>query len=278
MVRRLLFVMVIGLVIFAVKKDASLAQDCVSCLTTAIISFDSDVNAVSLTDVEAGSQVANLSWHIEYARPNQVVRLYARWLTGWNLIVDNADPVGTAEVSVTHPGNFARPAFRLTVEDRGTLNVLDEALLTLDYTALTGKPTIDHFDVIPQVVSPQMLEQGQALVTGLSWQVSNRPPTANLMFEQLMPDGSMRLAELPRGLLWLPSSGQNGVVAPITPGEADSVTILLRLVDLASGGIYDEATVEIPIGTPGQPTRTALTTPAAGTTAQPPSETAEASG
>src|SRR6185369_7108423 len=96
----------------------------------------------------------------------------------------------------------------------------------------------------------------QALITGLSWQVSNRVPTSNLIFEQVMPDGTARLAELVRGTLWLPSAGQNGVVAPITPGDATAITIRLRLVDLVTGNVYDEATVEVPIGTPGQSTPT----------------------
>ena len=61
----------------------------------------------------------------------------------------------------------------------------------------------------------------------MSWDTTNRPFIANLVFDQVLPDGSALNVELPRLLPWVASTGQ-GMAAPIFPSE-DATEIVLRL-------------------------------------------------
>lgn len=83
----------------------------------------------------------------------------------------------------------------------------------------------------------------------VTWQAVNRPITANLVFDQVMPDGSTINVELPRSIPWVASSGY-GVAAPILPDQAvNEIKLRLRLVNLITRHVYDEKTITIPIGT-----------------------------
>lgn len=68
----------------------------------------------------------------------------------------------------------------------------------------------------------------------VSWSVSNRPEGTNLVFEQVLLDGTIINVELPRSDPWVASAG-DGVVAPILPVDSSSIQIRVRLVRLADG-------------------------------------------
>lgn len=90
----------------------------------------------------------------------------------------------------------------------------------------------------------------------VSWTTSNRPPTANLVFEQLLPDGRIMNVELPRQDPVVPSQGV-GVVAPFPPGgDATSVTFRVSLIDTIQGTLYDKKEITLPIGQTPAPTPT----------------------
>ncbi|WP_162909206.1 hypothetical protein [Aggregatilinea lenta] len=104
--------------------------------------------------------------------------------------------------------------------------------------------------------------EGGAARTPVEWSTANRPATANLVFEQVMPDGSAVSVELPRDDPWLPDSG-SGELAPVAPGsDARSFTLRARLVDLVTGRVYDQREIVYAIGTPADPEITSFSTTA----------------
>ena len=104
--------------------------------------------------------------------------------------------------------------------------------------------------------------EGGAARTPIEWATANRPATANLVFEQVMPDGSAVNIELPRDDPWLPDSG-SGELAPVSPGaDARSFTLRARLVDIMTGRVYDQREIVYAIGTPAEPEITSFSTTA----------------
>lgn len=85
----------------------------------------------------------------------------------------------------------------------------------------------------------------------VSWNTANRPTSANLIFEQILPNGQILNVELPRTIPWVASEG-NGVVAPVLPsGSATEIVIRVRLTDLLTVRDYDEKRITLPISNSG---------------------------
>ncbi len=106
---------------------------------------------------------------------------------------------------------------------------------------------ITLFTAGTSVVDLAALEARTARIP-VSWATVNRPLYANLFFEQVLSDGSVINVELPRAIPWVASSG-DGVVAPIPPGgDAKTVKLRVRLVNLLNGQILDERQLELAIG------------------------------
>jgi hypothetical protein len=76
--------------------------------------------------------------------------------------------------------------------------------------------------------------------------VDNRPANSNLIFEQVLPGGSIVNVELPRTVPIVPSSG-NGVTAPILPQGANTITLTLRLVNLTNNETIQQREIVLPI-------------------------------
>lgn len=86
-------------------------------------------------------------------------------------------------------------------------------------------------------------------VIPVSWNVANRPPRTNLLFEQVLNDGTGVNIELPRAERIVPSTG-SGVVKAIDPAAGTtitSITIRLRLVNLDDQTTLALQEVNIPI-------------------------------
>ena len=145
---------------------------------------------------------------------------------------------------------------RLRMVDFFSQEVYSERQITLPI-ANTGDPGAD-FGFVPtltrfSIQSPTILRSqlsGGAARIGVSWQAINRPLTATLVFEQIMPDGSVINVELPRSTPWVNSAG-DGVVAPHDPGSSvDQVRLRVRLLDGLNGRIYDQRYAFVNIFTP----------------------------
>lgn len=157
---------------------------------------------------------------------------------------------------------------RLRMVNMLTREVYDEETITLPIAVNGGgaapdigdRATITSFTTTSTFVNRAELEGGTARVP-VAWDVANRPVTANLYFEQVMPDGSAINVELPRDDPWVNSSGV-GVAAPQLPDdEAETILLRVRLIDLLDGRLYDQRQFTLPIieGTSLPPAITSFT-------------------
>src|SRR5690606_9433503 len=174
-------------------------------------------------------------------QPGQSLALDAYILHGWASLLEpgeTLEPSGERTLNVEHPLNFGTPTYRLSIIGADGA-VLDQRVLTLPYlnVAQDAAPRIDSFISAAADVAPG--ENGVAVVP-VAWQVTGRLPTSYLAFDQIMPDGRIVSVDLPRPTLWVASAGE-GAVAPTVPAGAASVTLILRVIDAASGQTYDTA-------------------------------------
>ena len=131
--------------------------------------------------------------------------------------------------------------------------LLDEKILKLPVgnsggnSGQTGaRPVITGFSACCATVNAAALNARSALVP-VTWSATNRPVTANLIFEQVLADGTAVNVELPRQNPWVNSNG-NGVTAPVPPGgDSKDVNLRLRLIDLLTGRVYDQRTIKLTV-------------------------------
>lgn len=122
-------------------------------------------------------------------------------------------------------------------------------------------PRITSFTTSATSVDREALKQRSARVP-VSWTTANRPLFANLVFDQVLPDGSEINVELPRPLPWVNSNG-DGVAAPVYPGDGvDEIRLRVRLFHMQTREVYDEEFITLPIttGSNNQPTISSFTT------------------
>jgi hypothetical protein len=80
----------------------------------------------------------------------------------------------------------------------------------------------------------------------VSWRVDNRPANTNLVFEQVLPDGTLLNIELPRLFWWVDSVGI-GFVNLVYPGDSiNAITLRLSVVNAAKDILaYRELQIQI---------------------------------
>jgi hypothetical protein len=216
-----------------------------------IITFDSSLKSITLADAEAGETVTTVSWHTAGLTDEYRLRLHTYILDHWEPVFP-ADSVpleadGTREVTVQHPLDFGPPTFLLSILHTQTNNIVDQRILTIPYdlSSVGTGPVIDTFQTDLESLDAAALENKTAQVL-VSWSVSNRAPTSNLVVEQVLADGSAVSVELPRLNLWVPSMAQ-GPVAPVYEEGAATVTLRLRVVDMVTLSALAEKTLDLPV-------------------------------
>jgi hypothetical protein len=213
----------------------------------AIVTFTANPAGLTVDAVESGTVEITLAWHVINMGTGQKLLIYQRGLNTWEQIAPEDDTAleaaGSLTRKVTHPLDFGPPTYRLVLLDAQDQQ-LDERILTMPYEILPDlNPEITLFTSSTATLSSSALVDGSARVN-ISWTVANRLPTSNLVFEQVQTDGTAVPVELPRGNLWVQSRG-DGVVAPVPPTFGNVMTLRLRVVDVLSGNVYDEAEVEV---------------------------------
>ncbi|MBI5961482.1 MAG: hypothetical protein HY866_22270 [Chloroflexi bacterium] len=224
-------------------------------LPPTIISFTSDVESISLADAEAGETAANLSWITVGVTDQYRVAIYSYRLNAWEWLLPADDqPLpssGSAEITIQHPLNFGPPTYSLMIMQGQTL--IDQRTLTVDYAAIESEtdPAVDPTASAPRIVNfaggmPNLeaytVADGSARIF-VTWQIANRPPNSNLVFEQVLEGGRAVSAELPRASLWVPSEG-NGVLAPVMPPTGLPVQLRMRLVNMENGSTLVEQALD----------------------------------
>ncbi len=219
----------------------------------AIVDFVAVTNPFTLAEVEAGTANAALSWHIVNVTPGQRVTLDQFLGTGWVSLIpqgEQLEAVDTAEIVVGNPLNFGAPTFRLSLLDgRGT--ALDQRYLVLSYAPDEAAPTITEFSTTVTSVALDALTDGDARVE-VTWEVANRPPQSQIVFDQVLSETSLVNVELPRPSLYVPSSGV-GAVAPGAPLAGASITLRMAVLAVPSGDVLASQDLVVPVTGEGLP-------------------------
>jgi hypothetical protein len=219
----------------------------------AIVDFVAITNPVTLADVEAGTAEATLSWHIVNVTPGQRVTLDQFVGTGWVSLIpqgEQLEAVDTLDLTLADPLNFGNPTYRLSLLDsRGT--ALDQRFLVLPYAADETAPSITEFSTTAASVALDALTDGDARVE-VTWEVANRPPQTQIVFDQVLGPDNVVNVELPRPSLYVPSSGV-GAVAPRAPLGGNEVTLRMALLAVPSGDVLASQDIVLPITGAGLP-------------------------
>lgn len=217
-------------------------------LLPAISLFTSDRVQIDYAAVESGAAQVTLTWRTVNVNNQHRLALEARQGNGWVSVL-GADEVldmnGARVFTVTLPQNFGAPTYRLTLKTSRN-EIIEQQYVTLPYGAASqAAPDIVAFTTAVQSVDTNLLVQNNSRIQ-ISWQVVNRPAQSLIRFEQVFADGSTVNAELPRAVLWIPSSGE-GVVAPRSTSARDNLVFRMSLVNLTDDSVYDTAEISIPV-------------------------------
>lgn len=211
-----------------------------------IVTFSGDPTAITVDAAESGTVEITLSWHAIHVGEDMRLVLQQRSLGAWAAVVpeDEALPAaGTRTITIQHPLDFSPPTYRLALVSSDD-QLIDERFLVIPYESPPDlTPQIDLFTASTPTVTGEALSDGSARVS-VSWEVSNRLPTSNLIFEQVQGESEAVPVELPRGNLWIGSRG-DGVVAPVPPAFGSILRLRLRVIDVLTEQVYDEAEVEV---------------------------------
>jgi hypothetical protein len=230
--------------IFLSFSIPSLAQSAAKVTTFAV-----DRPSVTPDEAESGAAYVNLNWTTQQVSPEQRVNLQVLVLGSWhNALPADAAPLpasGSLRWTVPHTLDFIPPTFRLIIQDSAQ-KVVDGRELVLPYVNLVdpAKPP-----AITSFTTPNTTIQGSGFrnpnfTLPVNFAVVNRPARANLVFEQVLDNGSVVNIELPRFQRWIRSNGA-GSVKPVADGG--ELTLRLSLVNVDTGAIYAQQLLSITV-------------------------------
>lgn len=235
MIRLLFVVLIFGLIFPSAASQ----------ITPLIVSFDSDVTAITPDEAESGVFPVTLTWETKNLRPADRLQIEVLVLDQWQVIASDTilDAQGSLEHTVPHTLSFDAPTFRLAILDQQS-ELVAEKVLVIPYIEPDAEPEIVSF-TSPQKQLNKALLQKRALHVEVEWQILNRPVDSNVTFTQIFADGQSISIELPREFLWVRSSGM-GVVLP-TLSDGKEVRIQLSLVDRVTGELYTQSEILFPV-------------------------------
>lgn len=218
-------------------------------LLPAILYFRADQTSVDYSAVEDGTAQVTLSWQTFNTNDRYRLTLESYYQNGWVSLAAPGEALplsGSKEIIVTPPGNFGVPTYRLTLRNPSG-DVVEQHFVTLSYLFIfqQATPRIVSFTTEAQSVDTNLLIQNNVRLV-VHWQIENRTPDMLLRFDQVLPDGSLVSAELPRRVLWVPSSGSGAVVPRPSASKADLV-FRLSLISGTSGAVMDQMDLSVPV-------------------------------
>ena len=194
-----------------------------------IESFTVDQSTLSYPEVEGGTAAANFSWRAVGLRESDQMQMHA-WVGGhWILIGEGFEPEKTDQLVISHPLDFVPPKYRLSVVD-ATGTIVTEQILELSYAPPAELPSISMFyafpprDVIPMSAFDEPFR--------IQWEVRNRWFNSNIVFEQILSDGTVVNAEYPAAWQYAHATGY---VQLVYPGDYQDVVLQLRVVNRDDG-------------------------------------------
>lgn len=219
-------------------------------LPPAIVSFTIDQDSVMLSDVETGILWTNLHWRTVNMTDQHTLQLDAYQLNEWISILDINEVLqkqDSREINVMHPHNFGKPTYRLRILGENE-KVVDEHILTINYTDLDNNtfPQISEFQLLDETYTVTEVDYNKQGLVWVTWSVTNRTPNSQLVFEQVTPTGTYKLAELPRDVLWIASVGQGPLIFTLDE-SVHEIQLRLQLQDVLTDVVLDESFITIPV-------------------------------
>lgn len=224
-------------------------------LRPTITRFGTSLASIRALDLQAGTLLVPVTWTTA-RRPLSANLVFEQVLpdgSSVNVELPRSNPwvnsSGSGQVKPLLPADGVSPVMlRLRLVEILSRRILDQRFLSIpvDYSG-TGSISIAVFEAERSSVDASRLASSQGELVPVRWQVINRSNDLNLYFEQVMPDGSVRSAELPRSNPWVASSGTGTVQLILPPGSATEVVVRLQLRSLVNNLISDERTIRLPI-------------------------------
>lgn len=245
------------------SDNAHSQQQSFSVAPPAILYFASEATYVTVAQAEAGNVQTVLRWQVLGMRSGDYLTLSQyqgnAWVSMLNPYSTPLEATGQFAVFIQHPLNFGPITYRLAVYDSRNA-VQSEQFLLIPYSGYSNQPpSIELFTARQASIDANVLYY-QGGTVSLAWRVLNRPVGTNLVFEQVLENGTAVSVELPRNQLWVASTGE-GVVAPRLPERAKVFVLRIRLVNVSTGQTLDQREVSIQVTGILLRTPTAVVTP-----------------
>lgn len=129
---------------------------------------------------------------------------------------------------------------------KGILLFLITIVFLMTSLPAQAQSRIIDFSTSATGIERDTLDEGLARIS-ITWVTVNRPLVTNLVFEQVLPDGTVVNVELPRPFRWVNSS-DSGIVAPVSVGDSNQITLRVSLVNIVRDDIiYDTRYLYIPV-------------------------------
>ncbi len=244
---RLLFIAVIVLTAFgaAAAPDRQTGS-----LTPAIVQFTADAAALDYAAVEAGTAQVTLTWGTINGNAQYRIDIDTYHQNQWVSVLDPHEALqmnGSKLITVVAPDDFGAPTFRLTLKtSRGV--IVGRQYLTIPYAEdnSADAPSIVSFTTPVQGVDTHLLVFSNAKII-VSWEIANRRPDTQLIFEQLFdPNEDGFQVDITGYGTWLPSTGEGAIIPRSTLSKA-ALHYRLDLVSATDGTRYDWADITIPV-------------------------------
>jgi hypothetical protein len=213
-----------------------------------IITFTSDLDGLTVDAAEAGTTTTTLAWETVGVAPDQRISLQVYGRNGWQALLGTENvalpPSGSYVERIQNACGFCSPTYRVAIADAQG-RIFDEQIVTLAWQEAPAQPSITRFVTGVERIDTNSIAQRTARIT-VQWEVANRAPNSNLVFEQVFEDGTSVSVEQPREALWVGSRGQ-GEIVPVLPRTENYVQLRLRLFAVNTGTLYDEETLIVPL-------------------------------
>jgi hypothetical protein len=189
--------------------------------------FTVDKEFLDYPAVEGGTETAVFNWRAVNLREGDRMQMHALVGGQWGLIGTDFEPEKSDTLVIAHPLDFVVPQYRLSIVDASGA-IVTEALLELPYAPQTELPTISMFLALHPTSTITMSQLDEPFQ--IQWQVRNRWFNSNLVFEQIMPDGTVLNAEFERPA-WQ-YAHKADYLQLVYPGDYANVVLRLRVINV----------------------------------------------
>lgn len=203
---------------------------------------------LNATDLDSGSLRLSVNWSV-MNRPDNANLYFEQILPDGRAVnvelprtVEWVNSSGEGVIAPVASSNTTEIVLRLRLYDRVTRRDLDQMIVSVPVQRYTGGVQIPYFSATVNSLARSQVGQ---MPLEIAWEVVNRPPNSNLVFEQILPNGQIRNAEFPRDVLLIPSQGYGTLNAILPSGNISELVFQLRIADVSTNSTYTSRELRI---------------------------------